>query len=139
MPYELIDHTADLGIAVTAGSMEALFETAAHAMFEQITDTRTLTGSLKTRLTITGIDREDLMINWLRELLFLWNGREYLFKQAGIEKITDTGLTLTARVWYDSFDRQIHQIFADIKAVTYHGIRVEQTDAGWQATIIFDV
>lgn len=137
MPYELIDHTADIGIAVTAESMEALFETAAHAMFEQITDTRTLTGSMKTRLTITGIDREDLMINWLRELLFLWNGREYLLKQASIEKIADTGLT--ARVWYDSFDRQIHEIFADIKAVTYHGIRVEKSDAGWKATIIFDV
>ncbi len=137
MPYELIDHTADIGIAVTADSMEALFETAAHAMFEQITDIRTLSGSMKTRLTITGIDREDLMINWLRELLFLWNGREYLLKQARMEKITDTGLT--ARVWYDSFDRQTHEILTDIKAVTYHGIRVEKTDAGWKATIIFDV
>jgi len=137
MPYELIDHTADIGIAVTASSVGELFETAAHAMFEQIADTRALTGWRRTRLTVSGIDREDLMINWLRELLFLWNGRQYLLKQARIENMANT--ELTARIWYDPFDRQTHEILNDIKAVTYHGIRVEKTDAGWTATVIFDV
>ncbi|MBS3759160.1 MAG: archease [Desulfobacterales bacterium] len=137
MPYELIDHTADLGIAVTAGDIHELYETAAHAMFEQIIEAGALNGREKTTLSITGMDRADLMINWLRELLFFWNGRELLVKRTQIQQVTDTGIA--ASIWYDPFDPQRHEILSDIKAVTYHGLRVEQTEHEWRALIIFDV
>lgn len=136
-PYELIDHTADLGIAVTAGNIYELFETAAHAMFEQIIDTGMLNGEKKTAITVTGIDQPDLMISWLRELLFFWNGRERLVKRVHIEQIKDT--QITANIWHDPFDPARHEILSDIKAVTYHGVSVEQTEHEWRALIIFDV
>ena len=137
MPYQLIDHTADIGIKASGETLEDLFETAAEAMFDQIVDTRRLKGLARSRLEVTGIDREDLMISWLRELLFLWNGREMLVKRAAIKAISETALS--AVVIYDPYDPQTHEILTDIKAVTYHGIRVEKSEAGWESTVIFDV
>jgi len=137
MPYQLIDHTADIGIKANGETLEELFETAAEAMFDQIVDTRRLKGLGRSRLEVTGIDREDLMISWLRELLFLWNGREMLVKRLAIKAISETALS--AVVIYDPYDPQTHEILTDIKAVTYHGIRVEKSEAGWESTVIFDV
>ena len=137
MSYELIDHTADIGIRVTETTIKGLFETAAHAMFEQITDTSKLSGANTKDIHVKGIDRPDLLINWLRELLWCWTIDKCLINQVVIKKLHDDHLK--AKVSYDAFDLKTHEILKDIKAVTYHGISVDQTDAGWQATIIFDV
>jgi SHS2 domain-containing protein len=106
-------------------------------MFDQIVDRRSLKGLGKTRIRAGGMDLPDLMVNWLRELLFLWNGREYLVKQAIMESISESALT--ARIWYDPYTPGEHEIGTDIKAVTYHGLRVEKKEAGWEASVIFDV
>jgi len=137
MAYELIDHTADIGIRVTETSIKDLFETAAHAMFEQITEPSKLSGTHTKDIHIKGIDRPDLLINFLRELLSFWTLDAHLIKRVTIADITAT--RLTAKLFYDEFNPKTHEILKDIKAVTYHGISVDQTDAGWQATIIFDV
>jgi len=136
-PYELIDHTADLGIAVTAENIADLFESAAHAMFDQIIDRAALSGAMKEIITAAGIDKADLMINWLRELLFFWNGRERLVKRVQVEQIRDA--RIRASLWHDPYDPDAHEILSDIKAVTYHGIKVKKSNGRWTATIIFDV
>ncbi|MFW5901564.1 MAG: archease [Thermodesulfobacteriota bacterium] len=137
MPYQLIDHTADLGIKASGATLAELFETTAAAMFDQIVETRQLKGLARTRVDVVGIDREDLMISWLRELLFLWNGREMLVKRIAVKTISETAVS--AGVTYDPYDPQKHEILTDIKAVTYHAVRVEKSEAGWEATVIFDV
>lgn len=137
MPYELIDHTADIGICVTETTIKGLFETAAHAMFEQITELSKLKASHTRQIQVTGIDRPDLLINFLRELLSFWTLDTLLIKRVTIGDISDN--RLTAELSYDEFDPQTHEILKDIKAVTYHDISVDKIDAGWQATIIFDV
>jgi len=135
--YELLDHTADLGIRVTADDIYELFEAAAHAMLDQLMDRSVLSGATKENLTVSGIDKPDLLIGWLREILYIWNGRERLVNRVHIEQMDDTHIA--ASVWHDPFDPATHEILADIKAVTYHGVNVEQTPNGWVATAIFDV
>ena len=137
MPYELIDHTADIGIQATGGTIKDLFETAGRAMCEQIVDTNTLQGNHTKKLQISGIDREDLLINFLRELLSFWTIDNLLVKQIYINEIDNNHLT--ADITCDTYIPKTHEILMDIKAVTYHDISVEQTDSGWEATIIFDV
>lgn len=137
MKYKLIDHTADLGIRVFAESAAALFENAALALFDQMTDTSVLTGDHHVRIQVRGSDRADLMVNWLRELLYLWNGKNRLVKTVRISALSETGLT--ARVSCDTFSAKRHAIRLEIKAVTYHQIRVAESASGWEATIIFDV
>jgi len=137
MTYELIDHTADVGICVTESTVKGLFATAAYGMFEQITEPEKLNGTHTKEIHVKGIDRPDLLINWLRELLWCWTIDNCLISELDI---TDMEYDhLSAKISYDEFDPKTHEILKDIKAVTYHGISVDQTDDGWMATIIFDV
>jgi len=106
-------------------------------LFDQIIDPAGVKGARKDHLTIHATDWPDLMVNWLRELLFFWNGKELLVKKAEILSIT--GTRLSARIVYDSYDPGQHTIINEIKAVTYHQIRVEEGPYGWKATVIFDV
>ncbi len=137
MGYELIDHTADIGIRVTEKSVEELFKTAAIAMFEQIADISNLTGTVTKDIHVKGMDLADLLINWLRELLWCWSIDSQLVSHVTITEIT--AYEVRGNISWDPFDPERHEILKDIKAVTYHGAAVEQTHAGWQATVIFDV
>ncbi|MBW1985471.1 MAG: archease, partial [Deltaproteobacteria bacterium] len=123
MQYKLIDHTADFGIEVTGADQKILFVNTALAMFDLITNSSTLIGKSESDLRIQGSDTCDLMVNWLRELLYLWNGEKMLVKVADIHSISEKKLSAT--ITYDLFDPDIHEIKNEIKAVTYHKIKVE--------------
>jgi SHS2 domain-containing protein len=73
--YKLIDHTADFGIHVYGADPEELFANAAEALFDVITEVEGLKDNDSCNITVSGNDWSDLMINWLREVLYLWNGR----------------------------------------------------------------
>ncbi len=137
MRYKIIDHTADFGIQVFGSDAKTLFSNAAIALFDLITDIGSLKGLEYVNLKISGEDWADLMVNWLREILFLWNGRELLVKTAFIESLTQKNLS--AKVTCDPYSPERHVIKTEIKAVTYHQIQVNSTLTGWEAKIIFDV
>ena len=107
------------------------------ALSDAIADPALLTGTGEKSLSVAGTDWPDLMVNWLRELLYIWHGEGCLVKGSDISFISET--RLSARVVFDPYDPDKHVLENEIKAVTYHDIRVEETGTGWQATIIFDV
>jgi len=133
----MIDHTADFGIHVFGSDSKALFSNAVVAMFDLLTDVGSLKGREYIDLEISGEDWPDLMVNWLRETLFLWNGREMLVKMAFIQSLTQQ--KLSAKVTFDPYAPDRHVIKTEIKAVTYHQIQVYSNPSGWEAKIIFDV
>lgn len=137
MPYTLIDHTADIGIRVSGATLSELFSEAGRALFDQITDRLLLFGANCRQMEVTGIDLTDLLVSFLRELLCFWTIDACLVKEIRILYNNDE--RLTAEVRFDAFDPDTHEILKDIKAVTYHNLNIEQTAAGWEATIIFDV
>jgi len=135
--YKTIDHTADIGIRVFGRDASELFIQAGTALFEQIVEIDHRASDQQHHLTVTGSDWPDLMVNWLRELLYLWTGRELLMVGLEIENIE--AFSLTAKVDTASYNPDDHLILNEIKAVTYHGIDVSQGPSGWEATIIFDI
>lgn len=135
--YILIDHTADFGIHVFGHDPKELFANAAWALFDIITDINQLKGLNVYDLRITGDDWSDLMVNWLREILYLWNGKEFLIKSTMIKSVSENEISAT--VYYDPYDLNSHLIKTEIKAVTYHQIQVIENLACWEARIIFDV
>jgi len=135
--YRLIDHTADFGIHVFGADPAALFVNAALAMIEQITDLHRIKASQSLAVSVDGVDWPDLMVNWLREVLYLWNGREVLPDRVSIEVIGERHLKAGLEV--EPFDPGRHFIRQEIKAVTYHQIRVYSGARGWEAKVIFDV
>ncbi|RPJ16120.1 MAG: archease [Desulfobacteraceae bacterium] len=137
MRYEIIDHTADFGIEVWGADLKELFENAAYAMFDTLTDTEELNALSEISVNVTGEDWPDLMVNWLRELLYLWAGKGLLVKMTCISSISE--YALSAVVKYEFFAPERHLIKSELKAVTYHQIRVEPEETNWKARIIFDV
>ena len=137
MNYRIIDHTADFGLQIFASDLKTLFADAAHAMINQITDVNRLKGLNEYHVHVTGSDRPDLMVNWLREVLYLWTGEEKLVKRARILSLSE--YELSAKVTYDTYEPDHHIIKNEIKAVTYHQIQVKSVPDGWEAQIIFDI
>ena len=135
--YKLIDHTADFGLHVFGADPKDLFANAALAMFDVLTDIGSLRGLSSKNIRVTGEDWPDLMVNWLRELLFFWAGPEMLVKMVEIQAIS--ARELSAIVKFDPYNPEQHTIKAEIKAVTYHQIQVSSGPSGWEAKIIFDV
>jgi len=135
--YNLIDHTADFGIHVYGSDSKELFANAAWAVFDLITEMDQLTGLDSCDIEVSGDDWPDLMVNWLREVLYLWNGKELLVKKARILSLSETELTATLEC--DPFNPDRHVIKTEIKAVTYHQIQVNSSPSGWESRIIFDV
>lgn len=136
MKYELIDHTADFGIRVFGRNLETLYENAAYALFDLITDSRRLDRNYTLHLTIEGEDKIDLMFNWLRELLYLWNGREILVAETSVHIVSET--CFQADIRYDRYEKGRHEIRNEIKAVTYHQLDVKKKIKVWTGEIILD-
>jgi len=135
--YHLIDHTADFGIQVFGSDSKELFTNAALALFDVITEMDVLKGRDSCKITASGEDWSDLMINWLREILYLWNGREMLVKSVQILFLSEN--KISAKIYFDAYKPDRHIIKTEIKAVTYHQIQVKSSPSGWKAQIIFDI
>jgi len=136
-PYNTFDHTADLGLAIRGASEEDLFANAAFAVLDIITDLGRVEPRETRRVLVEGDSREDLLINFLREILYLYNGQRWLLKEIRVIKIDEK--SLEAEVSGEPFDEHKHEICKEIKAVTYHQAEVRKTPEGWTARVIFDV
>ncbi|MBU0515935.1 MAG: archease [Proteobacteria bacterium] len=137
-PFTLIDHTADLGLEITAAGLPDLYAEAGRALMAVIFDNDPpRKASQGQTLKVTGMDRVDLLVKFLGELLYLTMTRGLAPVDIELEKLTDT--RLTARLGLARVDFAENQPAIEIKAVTYHQAAVERTPDGWRARIIFDV
>jgi SHS2 domain-containing protein len=137
--YKYFDHTADIGIEITGRTRKELFVNATNALFDVMIENKTGEASEKQykKITIEGADAADLLINFLRELLYLFNGEKFI--TVSCEIIQFTNKELRARLTGESFNNKKHLIKTEIKAVTYSGAQVVRIKDGWKAKIIFDV
>ena len=135
--YHVIDHTADFGLQVFGADAKELFINAALALFDVITETDVLKGRESCNIKASGEDWSDLMINWLREILYLWNGKERLVKSIQILSLSED--KISAKIYFDAYMPDHHTIKTEVKAVTYHQIQVKSGPAGWEARVIFDI
>ena len=135
--YHHIDHTADLGIKVFGATLAELFENAAFGLFDNITNLEKVSPNSEFSVEVHAIDREALLVNWLSELNYLFLTRKELFKCFQINEINDEHLTAT--IEGEKLDLERHEIYTEVKAVTYHKLYVKETDQGWEAQVIFDL
>jgi SHS2 domain-containing protein len=135
--FEILDHTADIGIIVHGENLKALFENAGEAFFHLITDLRKVRRRIERRIDIGGESLDRLMVDWLSELLYLHDVENLLFKGFKVESVGEDGLR--AVVKGEPFQEGVHVIKTGVKAVTYHQIEVRQEDGSWRAQVIFDL
>lgn len=135
--YELFEHTADLGLRATAPDLDTLFAEMAAALFAAIVeDPTTIRADTATTVEIAGADRDYLLFDWLKELLYRFDAEHQVFARFEI-RVRPDGLTATA--WGEPLDPARHLLNHEVKAITYHELKVEPTAGGWAAEVIVDI
>ena len=135
--FTLLDHTADLGIMVTGSDLRDLFEKAAHSMMQIMIQERPTGKTSSLQLSVSGEDYADLIVRWLGEILYLFQGDGKVVTSTEISSITQSHINSTLQTV--PFNPKQHEVLAEIKAVTYHRIEVVCENGRWKATIIFDL
>ena len=142
--YKFFNHTADIGIEISGRTKKDLFTNAAKALFDVLIESNESKSNSEEKrqkrqrtVTVNGLDVEDLLINFLREILYLFNGEGWVLSQCEI--VESGNKRLKAQLIGEPFNKEKHLIKTELKAITYSGLSVEKQKSGWKARVIFDV
>jgi len=135
--FRTIEHTADIGIEVEADTLADLFAGAAQGMFSIMVPSGTVSPETSRSVNVQANDLEELMFTWLNELLYLLDAEGLLFCRFEVVEI-ERG-RLAATVSGERIDSERHHLSEEVKAATYHWMKVEQRCGSWFARVIFDV
>ena len=135
--YRITKRQSELAVRVVGSSQADLFANSAFALFDVMTDVDKIEVKDRLPLEVEGADRDDLMVNWMRELLYLYQGSGYLLKEFQICEVKDT--VVTAEVCGEKIDPDRHEIKQEVAAVAYHQSRMAKTGNQWTAQLIFEV
>ena len=133
--YDVIEHTADIGIKAYGETVSEAFKNAAIAMFDIITDKSTINSIGQYEIQLNAQDLEQLLVDWLSELLFLNSAKNLVF---GKFKITIKKTDLTAQIFGEEYNTSKHKKGTEIKAVTYHMLKVHDKEPFF-VQVLFDI
>lgn len=136
-PFEIVDHTADIRIKAYGKSLKELFENAAFGMFNILADLEGITTSTELGIKVEAIDKEELLIEWLDELLFNFYTKHIIFCDFNIAELTDKNLT--AKVKGRFIGENKNRLKTEIKAATRHGLEITNKKDTYEVQIVFDV
>jgi SHS2 domain-containing protein len=135
--FEILDHPADIGIIAYGADVKKLFSNAALALFSLITEPESIEEKLHLDLEVSSEDRDSLLVEWLNELIYLFDVKHILFNRFDIESLTRNQLKATC--YGEDFDPMKHNIKAGVKAATYHMLKLDKGDDGFKAQVILDI
>jgi len=135
--YETFEHTADLGLRIRTLDLNTLFAEAGKALFSAIVDDlNTVQPHQEIKIQLDSEDREYLLFDWLKELLYRFDAEHLLLCRFEVQ-VADNSLKATA--WGEPLDWNRHELAHEVKAITYHGLRIEQIRSEWLAEVIVDI
>lgn len=138
--FEFSPHTADILLEVYGGSLKELFVSAALGMFSRMVEKKKNRPGAVLKEVSFKLDEEelgDLLKSWLSELLFLYEVKGFVL--ARIKSLDFEGTALNACILFDIFDGAYYLKKDEIKAVTYHGLKIEKIRTGWRGEVVLDV
>ena len=136
---ESFDHTADVGLRITADDLDDLFRTAAEALFDYIVVNRAEVRAAEVeRVELSAESADDLLLAWLNELIFRCETTHRLYARFDVRVAAD-GLSLAAEIAGEPIDRARHVLDHEVKAATHHGLSLVEVGSGWVAEVILDI
>jgi SHS2 domain-containing protein len=135
--YEQIEHTGDIGIRMYGNSLSELFSNAAFGMFDLMVDTKGIGRDIVEKVEVAGDTLEELLVNWLSELNYLFSTEQTVFVKIDISRMNEQELTAT--IYGDKINPRKNEIKKEIKAVTYHEVSVKKVKDKWTGQVIFDI
>ena len=134
--FEVIDHTADVGIVAYGKDLKEAFANAAFGMFSLIANLEKVRGSISREIDVQSTDQEALLVDWLNELLYLFDVEHIIFKRFEITALSQK--KLKAKVYGEKIDTSRHQLKTAVKAATYHMLKIEK-NKGVRVQLILDI
>lgn len=135
--YSILEHPSDLGIEARGKTLSEAFEEAAVGLISIIVDLDTV-GAINDRtLTVDAEDAESLLVRWLSELLYLYDGEGFLTREVDIQQFSRTRLQANLRG--DTYVEGKHFTRLDVKAVTYHQLQIQEVPGGWCVRVYLDI
>ena len=135
--FELVDHTADIGVRVWGPTAEEVFEQAALAMFSLVCDPLDIGELEAVEVALEAESMDLLLAAWLNELLSVFEARQLVLSQFDLLELGER--SLRARVSGEPLDTSRHIICGGVKAATLHELSLEQRDDGWRGFVLLDV
>ncbi|MEJ5365842.1 MAG: archease [Desulfosoma sp.] len=135
--YEIVDHTADVGIRVQGRDLAEVFERAALAFYDLMVGLDAVEIRQSREVCVEAQALDELLVQWLSELLYLFDVQGFLGK--AVQIAVNPSWRLTATVHGEPLDPDRHRVGLVYKAVTYHAASVKFTDGLWTAQVIFDI
>ncbi|MBE9482105.1 MAG: archease [Chloroflexi bacterium] len=134
--FDIIDHTADVGIIAYGADMSQAFVNAARALFSLITELDDVEEVMYRDIELTASDEEILLVEWLNELIYLFDAEGIIFKRFDINELDSKHLK--ARSYGEKVDSSKHKLKTGVKAATYHMLKVDK-DNGCKVQVLFDI
>ncbi len=134
--FEIVDHTADVGIIAYGADVGQAFANAARALFSLITELDDVEEILHRDIELVAPDEESLLVEWLNDLIYLFDTENIVFKRFDVTKLNNT--QLKARGYGEKVDSSKHRLKTGVKAATYHMLKVDKGD-GCQVQVLFDI
>lgn len=140
MSYRQLEHTADLGVEVSADSLNQLFEECLRAQTDCVTRLDRIVANETRSWTLSASDLPQLLVDFLSEAIYLFETQEIVLADAEVRVAsTESGWSLSAVVSGEKFELERHGLKTLLKAVTYHRLKVDREGPAWVAQVIFDI
>jgi len=137
LPFRILEHTADIGFEAFGATRQDVFLNAARALMYLMVDLEAISPREGKPLSAEASDLPSLLVNWLSEILYLFDAEGWLFRDFEFDALTERSLTAMARG--EKFDRRKHEVKLLVKAVTYHQLDLMETAEGWRAQVYVDI
>jgi SHS2 domain-containing protein len=134
--FEILDHTADVGIIAYGADLRQAFANAARGLFSLITELDDVEEVLHRDIELTASDEESLLVAWLNELVYHFDTESIIFKRFDISQLNNTHLK--ARGYGEKVDSSRHKLKTGVKAATYHMLKVDKNN-GFRVQVLFDI
>jgi len=135
--FRILEHPADMGIEAHGQSLKEVFEFAALGLLSIIVDPGTVDPGEERYIKLKGSDLENLLVKWLSEILFLYDGEDFVVSEVSIERLNSK--ELEAIVTGEEVDARKHVFKMDVKAVTYHQLKIEEREDGCMIRVFLDI
>lgn len=135
--YELVDHTADIGVRAWGHTREEVFELAAEGMFSLICDPMTIATTETVDVEVDAPQPDLLLAAWLNELLYRFEATRVVFETFEVTELSDTAVK--ARVSGEPLDPSRHAVCGGVKAATLHQLSLRPSEGGWEGFVLLDV
>ncbi|MGI5837471.1 MAG: archease [Chloroflexota bacterium] len=135
--FQFLPHTADVAVLVRGKSLQDLFANGALALYSVLIDPSQVRDTVSMEIDIEAPELESLFVDWLNELLFLFECEGMLYSRLDLRELSES--RLRGVIWGEKLDASRHRVKTGVKAATYHDLEVGRVGDEWLARVVLDV